>query len=171
MPKLFLPRHGRTHCRGGSDPIPCLTDMAVGEMYKESTQIISSGGFEQVTAFDQWNISNADVINQATNALTIMADGYYMVSASCAWSSQPTNATLTVEVSPNPYGFIEDRDELHSQAIESRLVNRLMTFLWLPASSDLLVYVEHFSGSSRTINTVTLRVASMPTEATAPFYA
>lgn len=35
MPRFFLPRHGRTHCPGGSDPIPCL-DPTVRPWFRQS---------------------------------------------------------------------------------------------------------------------------------------
>lgn len=151
-------------------PAPPSEGLLIGEMYKESTQTISSGAFTKLTSWDQWNVPFPDTIDQGTNALTIGADGYYMLEASCFWATQPVNGELVVEVSPNPYGFTEDRDEIHSQAIESRFVNRMMTFLWLPLNASIQVYVEHQTGSNRNIQLATLRIASLPINAGPPFY-
>lgn len=101
MARYFLPRHGRTHCPGGSDPIPCL-ERPFGEAYKNTSQEIISSSFTKLTGFDTWNVPTPDIIIDNTEGLSLEVGGLYYLHAFVSWELGSFQDTIH-----SPGGFFD----------------------------------------------------------------
>lgn len=72
------PIHAYTHLPTGTDPL--ATGFVVfGEAYKTADQTISDSAYTQLTNWLNWNVPSPATIDQATNGLEIIVDGYYLL--------------------------------------------------------------------------------------------
>ena len=90
----YPPQHGRTHCPGGSDPIPCSTAGAIPgfHAHKESTLTVVSGT-ESRLEWDEWIIDDTAVFEEGTLSgsdltdIKLMQAGWYAIHCWANWSS------------------------------------------------------------------------------------
>jgi hypothetical protein len=175
MPRFFLPRHGRTHCPGGSDPIPCLDVVVIGEAYMETDFVATANGERLLTPFDEWTIQDASVIDEDGNGLLVVQAGYYLVNAMADWAAigaNPVNAALTVYLGTGASGSLFDvvSGQTTTGDTGSR-ITRVSDVFYIPSGTSVTVQVYHESLTSLTVAAAYLKLARLSFTAPAPYWA
>lgn len=141
----------------------------IGEAYKETNQIITSGNYTKLTTWDNWTVEDATIIDQATTGLHVMVAGWYHITAMVDWSTVPTDGECVVVIGGGG-GVGENITELHSQGSSSRFHNRVSEIMYVEEDQALDLYVQHISGTNRTVTFATLKACSLLSSAPAPYW-
>ena len=172
--RYFLPRHGRTHCPGGSDPIPCLG--VIGEAYKDLNQTITSSSYTQLTNWDNWTIQDEAFISQQVNGLGIETNGYYLITAMAGWlgiGNVPVNAIVAAIVGSLSVG--EEFDTFTSETMQGDAsgggVNRVFAPTYIEAGKIVTVWVYHETASSLDVYLASLKIVRLPVPVIPPYWA
>lgn len=91
-------KHGRDHCPGGEDPIPCLGGTPVFHAYQDSTFQSIPDGATTVLLFDTWTISDESVydvtlVGSQTSGAELFKAGVYTFTCCMEWAAN-WNATM-----------------------------------------------------------------------------
>lgn len=82
--------HGRTHCPGGSDPIPpdCLTATPpdTAYLFKSTTQTILTDSSTNLTSYDDFLNGTNITADTSTGKFTVSATGIYLFELNVLWS-------------------------------------------------------------------------------------
>jgi len=178
---MALPQmHGRTHCAGGSDPIPaaCLVSRPPGfHAYKNSTLTLTTGNAGQLN-WDSWLIDDAATFEEGTLSgpdltdVKLMLPGWYAISCWASWATEPTAGFGGITMIHDDVDISEPRDaqgvtypmNWPSQAAMQFAAIRYFptdftqtqTFAWV---NRLEFWAIHNHGSNRDINNAYLDIA------------
>jgi len=99
MPDVVQPAmHGRDHCPGGSDPIPCLQGVCIRATYVPAGGLTIATATETFINFDTWENESAVVFGETLSGgdlqkISLLQIGVYSINAGILWDTQFTAAT------------------------------------------------------------------------------
>lgn len=101
MSGQVVPIHGRDHCPGGPDPIPCLDTnrpwARIARRFADSNQVISNVSFTEIDTTTDWNVGAGEsgngvfTVDHTTNILEVEIAAVILVHCRVYWFSAITN--------------------------------------------------------------------------------
>lgn len=86
-------KHGRDHCPGGEDPIPCLGPTCLRALRDYGTGLVVASASETPVTFDQWENENSSIFGETLfsgdlQKVSFKAQGVYTVTITAMWEAQ-----------------------------------------------------------------------------------
>jgi hypothetical protein len=169
--------HGRTHCPGGTDPIPCLGGW-YGEAYLDTDESVVNNVFHELANWDAWNVPYPDVIDQHARGLEAKLDLYAMVSGLVVFQDGTFAPGDTWYFAITFVGgggdYFVDRIESDVQQVDANYTSQSLdmivsSLILIPAGKVLRIQVNHNGAGSQDVAAAFLRVWAPPLIADATF--
>lgn len=148
-------KHGRDHCPGGEDPIPCLGTEWVQRVKTTDQGITSSTNDTEVTweagmTGSDFHTTYFEIVVPTDKTIRILKSGIYEITGQFQWSANKVEGSVITLNGSNftwNKGFYDAQNAGHT-------IEHNQTFTYrrrIEASTTLKLYVVHFAAATRTI--------------------
>lgn len=143
-------KHGRDHCPGGEDPIPCFSNSWIRRRLTTGRVSCSSGNQTNITPYDDV-VGATDYETQfstpTAHQIKVLNSGIYIVSVQMLWSSFDGDRILVLND-----GFSWSAGFLFSRATGWETSMHTFTLMHrYPANQTINLSMQQSSGSAQTV--------------------